>query len=237
LAAAVLAVFAGYRFLWTDLAWQWKATFDELSRVREQLAAAQGATAGLPLEEERLAAAHEAYEKSRSGFDHRVTDGGAVVRLGIAAIEEGVAVTGWHAMGLVTDEHYLALPVVLEIRGSYHAVLAFLARIEERRDIPALIDVRRLEMKQSEDPAEAADGTVEGRLTLIFYAEPTAAGRIALAEIAGWKVGRPDSFAPAGLEPPYPGVLPADPRPARAQTETGVPAVPADDQPAPEPAP
>lgn len=236
LAAAVLAVFTGYRYLWTGLAAQWNGTLDELSQVREQLAAAQAAQANLPREEELLAAAREAYRKSRSGFAHDVTDGGAVVRLGMAAIEEKVAVTGYHAMGLATAEHYLALPVILELRGSYPGVLALLARIEGRRDIPALVDVRRLAVEQSRDPAEAAAGIVEGRLTLVFYAEPTAAGRMALAEIAGWKVGRPDSFAPAGRESPYPGVFAAPP-PAASRGETTGPAVQDEERPEPEPSP
>ncbi|MDI6709694.1 MAG: hypothetical protein QME76_03225 [Bacillota bacterium] len=221
LAVAVLVGFLGYRCLCTGLAAQWNGTFAELAQARKELAAARAAQDGLPAEKERLAGARETYQRARADFRNNVADGGAVVKLGLAAIETGVTITGYHAMGLVADKHYLALPVVLEVRGPYPDVLTFLARIEERRDVPALVAVRRLAIEQNKDDTGNAAGTVDGRFTLVFYAEPTAGGRLALAEIAGWKVGRPDGFAPAGAESPYPGVPVTIPPPPVQQPAGG----------------
>lgn len=204
----MLFFFLVYQFLWGPLLDRRAAVLAEARQVRSELAAARAARDALPVEKVRSEQARQRYEAAREGFRADMSDGGALVRLGLEAARLGIRLTGYHAMKLVETEQYLALPAVLEMQGPYPALTAFLEGIENRRIIGNVAEVRQLTLQQASGNQIPGAEEVKGKTLLLFYSEVSPEARLAMAEMAAWKLGREDAFAQARVVSPYPGVEP-----------------------------
>lgn len=199
--AAVL--FVGYRFVWLPLLGSRAGMLAEMERNRILLETARQAQATLPAEMERVEQAREAYNKASAVFSADMCDGGALVNLGLDAERLGLRITGYHSLKIRVHEHYLELPVLFEMQGCYPALLAFIDGIEKRSTIPNVIQIRRMLLEQVKEGRAAGAEEVKAQLYLVFYSDVSPRSRLAMAEIASWKLGRVDTFTQAPVVSPY----------------------------------
>ncbi|HHW42270.1 MAG TPA: type 4a pilus biogenesis protein PilO [Desulfotomaculum sp.] len=220
----VLTGFFGYKYIFIPQYRHFSERAAQLDQARQQLQQAQKTAALLNVETRQLQDARERYNAIAERFAAEMRDGGAIVNLGLRAAACGVQITRWQAMDVVEQPYYLELPVNMEMRGSYQGVLAFIDELENRKAVPNLVSIRKLTLEapekkqagsgqpgtqgQASPAAVTGPQEVQGKLLLVFYSQPTPAGRLALEQVAGWKVGRADPYQQADLVSPYQGVAP-----------------------------
>lgn len=234
----VLTGFFGCKYIFIPQYRHFSERAAQLGQARQQLQQAQKTAALLNVETRQLQEARERYNTIAERFAAEMRDGGAIVNLGLRAAACGVQITRWQAMDVVEQPYYLELPVNMEMRGSYQGVLAFIDELENRKAVPNLVSIRKMtlesaEKKQAGSGQPGAQGQaspaaitgpqeVQGKLVLVFYSQPTPAGRLALEQVAGWKVGRADPYQQADLVSPYRGVAPLGlPRGAPLDSDAG----------------
>jgi len=222
--AIVLALFLGYKYIFVPQYRNFVNTAAQLTRARQQLEQARVTAASLPLVNRRLQEVREGYSRVGDRFAAELRDGGAVVDIGLRAIACGVRITRWQAQDVVAEPYFLELPVDMELRGPYQGVLSFIDSLENRKAEPDLVSIRRLTLETPQENQNgsgqpgtpgnllSAGGTgpsdIRADLFVIFYSQPTPAGRLALDQVAAWKVGRPDPYSASVPVSPYPGVTP-----------------------------
>lgn len=211
-----LASFFSFRYLLLP-------SFNHFQNLKQTLTTTQAKlrenrTTALALKQERtrFEEAQARYQKVRASFSSNLQDGGLVVNLGLEAIRCGVTITAFKPQATEVKEEYLVLPVEMELKGSYGSVLAFTESLEKRVALPNLTTIRKLKLTSAEEREGTASASTENilsdrikaELTVLFYSEASPTGKLALEEIARWRVGRKIPFTPAEMVSPYPGVSP-----------------------------
>jgi len=192
------------------------AVRDDLKTAKLQVARSLKEVKAKKQEEEKLYAAESRYRELRPYFITDMQDGAALVKLALEAQKEGVAITLFQPKPVVERKYYLELPVEFGVRGDYRHVINYLARVEDKKDLINLSEIRLLTMQPWSSSAggenggsgDENSGMVKVRFTLVIYAEYTPEEKIKLEEMAAWAVGRYNSFREAGFVKPYPGVAP-----------------------------
>lgn len=230
----VLALFAFYRFFAAPQAARYTELKKQLNDTRAQVSAARQKVAMLETEEKQAEAARARAEEVMALFAGNVQDGGAVINLGLSSAACGVKIVAFKPGKIASWPYYLELPVEMEARGPYNGFLSFLDNLENNKIIPNPVKINALAIEpakampagagaagalspallpgtvpgQPEDAAAETETGVTAKMTLVFYSEPTPKGKLALEQVANWKVGRPNLFRTAEMVSPYQGVKP-----------------------------
>jgi len=221
--AAVLVLFAFYKFLAQPQAARYSELKKQLKDTREQVLAVRQNVAMLKTEKDGLRSARTRYEEAAASFAGNLQDGGAVINLGLSSAACGVKIAAFKPGIIAGRTDYLELPAEMEARGQYAGVLTFLEGLENSKIVPNLVKINSLHFEPAEakgkTPPAASGASPPGgageaetdvmlKMSLVFYSAATPEGRLALEQVAGWKVGRENVFRPAEMVSPYQGVKP-----------------------------
>ncbi|MDH7577814.1 MAG: type II secretion system protein GspM [Bacillota bacterium] len=212
------AISLGYHYILSPSLISYQKKAAELEAARSELSQLQSLANRLDREMQLTASAKKRTADLRKIFAADITDGGAVVNLGLTAAANKVVITGFHPSPVKQHKYYLEFPVQIEMRGPYHGILDFLESLENRKTIPNLVQIEKLTLNTPEEagsppssgqpPAPPGTQNIEGKILLVFYSEPSPAGKLDLGEVAGWKTGRSEPFEPAPAVSPFPGMAP-----------------------------
>lgn len=225
----ILVLFAFYRFLAQPQAAHYLELKNRLNEARVQVSVAGQKVAMLQTEKQLAETSKARYGKVMALFAGSMQDGGAVINLGLGSAACGVKIAAFKPGKITGHPHYLEMPAEMEVRGNYLGIISFLENLENNLAIPNLVNLTALSIEPAKTKAAAAGvllpaplptpsaaGTPPGemetgvtaKMSLVFYSEPTPEGRLALKQVAEWKVGRQNLFRPAEMVSPYQGVKP-----------------------------
>lgn len=120
-----------------------KAEFEKKST---ELARARATVADLPRFEAEYAHLHERWEMAAELLPADREVGALLRRITLAAQQTGVGFSAFRPNGAKTEEHYVELPMQLEVYGDYHQVGSFLAELANMRRI---LTVSNLSLKEN----------------------------------------------------------------------------------------
>lgn len=137
-------------------------------------------------------------------FGTNVQDGLFLVHFDRKLKEEETLLTACRALELEQHSNFFALPLEITLQGSYTRILTLLEFLENQNNLTELRDIyitsrpeqQRVPSNQTmpTNSKELPDGHVEARITLVMYAEPSAAGRLRLQDMENWFFGRINPF-------------------------------------------
>ena len=220
----ILVLFAFYRFLAQPQVASYLELKNRLNEARAQVSAAGQKVAMMQTEKQLAEISKARYGEVMALFAGNVQDGGAVINLGLSSAACGVKIAAFKPGKITGHPHYLEMPAEMEVRGHYWGIRSFLENLENNLSIPNLVNLTALSIEPAKTkaatagvlPTPSAAGTPPGKMetgviakmSLVFYSEPTPEGRLALKQVAEWKVGRQNLFRPAEMVSPYQGVKP-----------------------------
>ena len=159
-----------------------KADFEKKSN---DLARARQSVADLPRFQAEFAALHERYEMAAELLPTEKEMPGILRRITLAGQQCGVEFESFRPDPEVVKEHYVEIPIQLDVHGGYHEVGQFLAEVSNMKRIMKISNLQLL----ANPKAEEGDGaTTQARLTVTAYTlDPNAPGAVA----AGGKDANP----------------------------------------------
>ncbi len=147
-----------------------KADFEKKSN---DLARAKQSVADLPRFQAEFAALHERYEMAAELLPTEKEMPGILRRITLAGQQCGVEFESFRPEPEVTKDHYLEIPIQLDVRGDYHEVGQFLAELSNMRRIMKISNLQVLANPKAGDDGE---GTTQARFTVTAYTlDPAAA--------------------------------------------------------------
>lgn len=183
---AVIIIVTGYRFLLAGQYSRWSSLKKEIAAGRTALLRDKKTTEKLPRLQEQAGRLAASLEEIRRKFRVNLSDGSAYVNLGML-LQKNVTLLKVTPQPVVGKGSYQVLPVDLELRGSYLALLDFIEALEK---MPGMAEITKLEM------TAVGDGSypeLDSRISLVLYSvEETAPGKVP----GQWETGRFDMFSP-----------------------------------------
>jgi len=147
-----------------------KATFDKKSNDLDR---ARRSVADLPRFQAEFAALHERYEMAAELLPTEKEMPGILRRVTLAGQQCGIEFERFQPEGEVVKDHYIEIPIQLEVRGGYHQVGQFLAEVS---NMPRIMRVSNLQITASKKTDEDESMTTDARFTVTAYTlDPNAA--------------------------------------------------------------
>jgi type IV pilus assembly protein PilO len=155
-----------------------KADFEKKSN---DLARARQSVADLPRFQAEFAALHERYEMAAELLPTDKEMPGILRRITLAGQQCGITFESFRPDPEVTKDHYLEVPIQLDIHGGYHEVGQFLAELSNMKRI---MKISNLQLMANNKSSEGDDGgSTSARLTVTAYTlDPNAAAAAAAAQ-------------------------------------------------------
>ena len=140
-----------------------KADFEKKSN---DLARARQSVADLPRFQAEFAALHERYEMAAELLPTEKEMPGILRRITLAGQQCGVSFESFRPEGEVVKEHYVEIPIQLDVTGGYHEIGQFLAELSNMKRIMKISNLQLMaNAKSNEDGA----GTTSARFTVTAY--------------------------------------------------------------------
>ena len=148
-----------------------KADFEKKSN---DLARARQSVADLPRFQAEFAALHERYEMAAELLPTDKEMPGILRRITLAGQQCGITFESFRPDPEVMKDHYIEIPIQLDVHGGYHEVGQFLAELSNMKRI---MKISNLQLMANTKGTEDDDGgTTSARLTVTAYTlDPNAA--------------------------------------------------------------
>jgi len=140
-----------------------KADFEKKSN---DLARARQSVADLPRFQAEFAALHERYEMAAELLPTEKEMPGILRRITLAGQQCGVEFESFRPDPEVVKEHYVEIPIQLDVHGGYHEIGQFLAELSNMKRI---MKISNLQLTANTKDAEDDGGTTSARLTVTAY--------------------------------------------------------------------
>lgn len=141
-----------------------KADFEKKSN---DLARARQSVADLPRFQAEFAALHERYEMAAELLPTEKEMPGILRRITLAGQQCGVEFESFRPDPEVVKEHYVEIPIQLDVHGGYHEVGQFLAELSNMKRIMKISNLQLTANPKAEE--EDGGGTTSARLTVTAY--------------------------------------------------------------------
>jgi type IV pilus assembly protein PilO len=143
-----------------------KALRTDFEKKSNDLARARQSVADLPRFQAEFAALHERYEMASELLPTEKEMPGILRRITLAGQQCGVEFESFRPDPEVVKEHYVEIPIQLDVHGGYHEVGQFLAEISNMKRIMKISNLQLM----ANPKAEESDGaTTQARLTVTAY--------------------------------------------------------------------
>lgn len=140
-----------------------KADFEKKSN---DLARAHQSVADLPRFQQEFAALHERYEMAAELLPTEKEMPGILRRITLAGQQCGVEFESFRPDPEVVKDHYVEIPIQLDVHGGYHEVGQFLAEIA---NMPRIMRVSNLSLMEYAKSDEGDGATTQARFTVTAY--------------------------------------------------------------------
>ena len=163
-----------------------KADFEKKSN---DLARARQSVADLPRFQAEFAALHERYEMAAELLPTEKEMPGILRRITLAGQQCGVTFESFRPDPEVVKEHYIEIPIQIDVHGGYHEVGQFLAELSNMKRI---MKISNLQLTANPKVNEHETATTSARFTVTAYTlDPNAAaGKSKAAAQGGGNAGK-----------------------------------------------
>ena len=156
-----------------------KADFEKKSN---DLARARQSVADLPRFQAEFAALHERYEMASELLPTDKEMPGILRRITLSGQQCGITFESFRPDPEVAKDHYVEIPIQLDIYGGYHEIGQFLAELSNMKRI---MKISNLQLTANTKDAEDDGGTTSARLTVTAYTlDPNASAAAAAGKDA-----------------------------------------------------
>ena len=154
-----------------------KADFEKKSN---DLARARQSVADLPRFQAEFAALHERYEMAAELLPTEKEMPGILRRITLAGQQCGIVFESFRPDPEVVKDHYIEIPIQLDIHGGYHEVGQFLAELSNMKRIMKISNLQLMANSKASESGSDDGGTTTARLTVTAYTlDPNAAAAAA----------------------------------------------------------
>lgn len=152
-----------------------KADFEKKSN---DLARARQSVADLPRFQAEYAALHERFEMAAELLPVEKEMPGILRRITLSGQQCGVEFESFRPDAEVVKDHYLEIPIQLDVRGDYHEVGQFLAELSNMQRI---MKISNLQVLANPKAGEEGQGTTQARFTVTAFTLDSNAAATAVA--------------------------------------------------------
>jgi type IV pilus assembly protein PilO len=139
----------------------------DYEKKSNDLARARQSVADLPRFQAEFAALHERYEMAAELLPTDKEMPGILRRITLAGQQCGITFESFRPDPEVTKDHYIEVPIQLDIHGGYHEIGQFLAELSNMKRI---MKISNLQLMANTKSSEADDGgSTSARLTVTAY--------------------------------------------------------------------
>jgi type IV pilus assembly protein PilO len=149
-----------------------KADFEKKSN---DLARARQSVADLPRFQAEFAALHERYEMAAELLPTEKEMPGILRRITLAGQQCGITFESFRPDPVVVKDHYVEIPIQLDVHGGYHEIGQFLAELSNMKRI---MKISNLQLMANSKSGEDDDATTTARFTVTAYTlDPNASSK------------------------------------------------------------